>query len=196
MGSPNSRSFVILRLLKEFSSMQEFVSAVIEWGSYPFPSRTRKSSPTSPMVPGPRIRESRSPLDSRGPPPTRQGASSFLQTVPPPCGYTLATTTRQYESLVAHGPLPNRRGASSFLQTARATAVRKTQVGALTPPRGPCPLSAEVLSGQRSPPRPVNTGRYGSQPLAANGERGPSFYIPITSCTDVTDPREARMTPS
>ena len=47
--------------------MQEFVSAVIEWGSYPFPSRTRKSSPTSPMVPGPRIRESRSPLDSRPP---------------------------------------------------------------------------------------------------------------------------------
>ena len=43
----------------------EFVSAVIEWGSYPFPSRTRKSSPRSPMVPGPRIRESRSPLDSR-----------------------------------------------------------------------------------------------------------------------------------
>ena len=57
--------------------MQDIVSAVIEWGSYPFPSRTRKSSPRSPMVPGPRIRESRSPLDSRGPLPRRQGASSF-----------------------------------------------------------------------------------------------------------------------
>ena len=43
----------------------EFVSAVIEWGSHPFPSRTRKLSPRSPMVPGPRVRESRSPLDSR-----------------------------------------------------------------------------------------------------------------------------------
>ena len=31
------------------------------------------------MVPGPRIRESRSPLDSRGPLPRRQGASSFLR---------------------------------------------------------------------------------------------------------------------
>ena len=43
----------------------EIVSAVIEWGSYPFPSRTRKLSLRSPMVPGPRARESRSPLDSR-----------------------------------------------------------------------------------------------------------------------------------
>ena len=31
------------------------------------------------MVPGPRVRESRSPLDSRGPLPRRQGASSFLR---------------------------------------------------------------------------------------------------------------------
>ena len=31
------------------------------------------------MVPGPRARESRSPLDSRGPLPRRQGASSFLR---------------------------------------------------------------------------------------------------------------------
>ena len=67
------------RLLKESRFHAEFVSAVLEWGSYPFPSRTRKSSPTSPMVPGPRIRESRSPLDSRGPLPRRQGASSFLR---------------------------------------------------------------------------------------------------------------------
>ena len=45
--------------------VKDIVSAVIEWGSHPFPSRTRKLSPRSPMVPGPRIRESRSPLDSR-----------------------------------------------------------------------------------------------------------------------------------
>ena len=83
----------------------KFVSAVLERGSYPFPFRTRQSSLPSPMVPGLRARESRAPLDSRGPSPKRRGASSFLQTVPPLCGYTLATTTRQYESLVAHCPL-------------------------------------------------------------------------------------------
>ena len=43
----------------------KFVSAVLERGSYPFPFRTRKSSLPSPMVPGPRARESRAPLDSR-----------------------------------------------------------------------------------------------------------------------------------
>ena len=59
--------------------MQDFVSAVIEWGSHPFPSRTRKLSLRSPMVPGPRARESRSPLDSRGPLPKWPGASSFLR---------------------------------------------------------------------------------------------------------------------
>ena len=58
----------------------KFVSAVLERGSYPFPFRTRKSSLPSPMVPGPRARESRAPLDSRGPLPNRRGASSFLQT--------------------------------------------------------------------------------------------------------------------
>ena len=50
-----------------FHGATENVSAVIERGSYPFPFRTRKSSPSSPMVPGPRVRESRSPLDSRPP---------------------------------------------------------------------------------------------------------------------------------
>ena len=72
--------------LKTFSThvANDIVSAVTERGSYPFPFRTRKSSPSSPMVPGPRARESRSPLDSRGPLPRRQGASSFLRTVPPP----------------------------------------------------------------------------------------------------------------
>ena len=63
----------------------DIVSAVTERGSYPFPFRTRKSSPSSPMVPGLRARESRSPLDSRGPLPSRQGASSFLQTARPLC---------------------------------------------------------------------------------------------------------------
>ena len=78
MGSPNSRRFVALEIAKKSRfHAKEFVSAVIERGSYPFPSRTRKSSLASPMVPGPRIRESRSPLDSRGPLPRRRGASSF-----------------------------------------------------------------------------------------------------------------------
>ena len=65
MGSPDPPSFGTLSIAKIFRFHAEIVSAVIEWGSYPFPSRTRKSSPRSPMVPGPRIRESRSPLDSR-----------------------------------------------------------------------------------------------------------------------------------
>ena len=55
-----------------------YVSAVIDGGSHPFPFRTRKLSLLSPMVLGLRARESRSLQDSRGPLPTRQGASSFL----------------------------------------------------------------------------------------------------------------------
>ena len=57
-----------------------YVSAVIDGGSHPFPFRTRKLSLLSPMVLGLRARESRSLQDSRGPLPTRRGASSFLQT--------------------------------------------------------------------------------------------------------------------
>ena len=69
----------------------EFVSAVIEWGSHPFPSRTRKLSPRSPMVPGPRIRESRSPLDSRPLGRTNdRGGFSFLCR---PRSYTLTPKT-------------------------------------------------------------------------------------------------------
>ncbi len=63
------------------------------------------------MVPGPRARESRSPLDSRGPLPNWQGASSFLQTARATfrqgcsgLALTLAITTGQYRSLMAHGP--------------------------------------------------------------------------------------------
>ena len=48
-----------------YPTAEVFVSAVLERGSYPFPFRTRKSSLPSPMVPGPRARESRAPLDSR-----------------------------------------------------------------------------------------------------------------------------------
>ena len=50
-----------------FHEATEIVSAVIEQGSHPFPFRTRQLSPASPMVPGLRVRESRSPLDSRPP---------------------------------------------------------------------------------------------------------------------------------
>ena len=39
------------------------ISVVIDSGSYPFPFRTRQSSHLSPMVPGFRARESRSPPD-------------------------------------------------------------------------------------------------------------------------------------
>ena len=63
---------------------QEFVSAVLERGSYPFPFRTRKSSLPSPMVPGPRARESRAPLDSR-PLDGKPSRGLFFYTVPP-CG--------------------------------------------------------------------------------------------------------------
>ena len=93
---------------------EELVSAAIERGSYPFPSRTRKSSLASPMVPGPRIRESRSPLDSRGPLPRRQGASSFF-TGRSACGSTLAITAGRYRPLMAHSPLDvNVRGGFSL----------------------------------------------------------------------------------
>ena len=57
----------------------EIVSAVLERGSYPFPFRTRKSSLPSPMVPGPRARESRAPLDSR-PPEGKPSGGLFLYT--------------------------------------------------------------------------------------------------------------------
>ena len=100
----------------------EFVSAVTERGSYPFPFRTRKSSPSSPMVPGPRARESRSPLDSRGPSPNGGGPPRFYRPFGPYAGrqpwpgLTLAITTGQYRSLMAHGALrQKRRGAPFFI---------------------------------------------------------------------------------
>ena len=86
MSSPDPpASRLCRRLFRQHVVADDIVSAVTERGSYPFPFRTRKSSPSSPMVPGLRARESRSPLDSRGPPPNRQGASSFLQTARPLC---------------------------------------------------------------------------------------------------------------
>ena len=60
------------------SRCQDFeISAVTDGGSYPFPFRTRKSSLLSPMVPGPRARESRSPPDPRAPVPTDGGPPLF-----------------------------------------------------------------------------------------------------------------------
>ena len=62
------------------SRCQDFeVSAVIDGGSYPFPFRTRKSSLLSPMVPGLRARESRSPPDPRGPRPKGRGPLPVLK---------------------------------------------------------------------------------------------------------------------
>ena len=120
------------RGLHWFPLPEEIVSAVLERGSYPFPFRTRKSSLPSPMVPGPRARESRAPLDSRGPSPERRGASSFLQTAPPTVS--------------------------------------------LPPKGGHAHVSAEALSGQRSPPRPVSTGRCGSRPPEGKPSGGLFFY--------------------
>ena len=68
MGSPDPHQLqgcANSRLFRQHVVAVKIVSAVTERGSYPFPFRTRKSSPSSPMVPGPRARESRSLLDSR-----------------------------------------------------------------------------------------------------------------------------------
>ena len=102
MGSPDPPASRLCKRLFRLDVANDFVSAVTERGSYPFPFRTRKSSPSSPMVPGPRARESRSPLDSRGPLPNRQGASSFymtaraIVTVQLRLALALATTAGRY----------------------------------------------------------------------------------------------------
>ena len=140
----------------------KIVSAVTERGSYPFPFRTRKSSPSSPMVPGPRARESRSPLDSRGPLPNRRGASSFYRTVRAivtmqlRLALTLAATACQYRPLAAHAPLMvNRRGGFFVLYA----SARMNFISTLA----------------------FTTGQYRSLmahgPLPSDGERGPSFYL-------------------
>ena len=108
------------RLFRQTVVAYDIVSAVTERGSYPFPFRTRKSSPSSPMVPGPRARESRSPLDSRGPLPSRQGASSFymtaraIVTVQLRLALALATVPGQYRALVAHAPFTVNSGRGFF----------------------------------------------------------------------------------
>ena len=140
--------------------MQEFVSAVIEWGSYPFPSRTRKSSPTSPMVPGPRIRESRSPLDSRPPRGKPPGGLFFF------APFRLAATLSRprlvnTSRLSLTGPLPRRLGASSFLRAA---------------------ARANVLPGLRRGARSRHHGRsipaaLGSQPPRGKSSRGPFLFL-------------------
>ena len=117
MGSPDPPASRLCKPLFRHCRL-EFVSAVTERGSYPFPFRTRKSSPSSPMVPGPRARESRSPLDSRSPSPKRRRAP-FLYI---PLHFVTLSPPRPVSTgrLRLTGPLPSRRGASSFYMTARA----------------------------------------------------------------------------
>ena len=73
------------------------------------------------MVPGPRARESRSPLDSRGPLPTWRGASSVMVYVrtAPPGGCALAITAGQYRPPMAHGPLSETLEGPFLFYTAR-----------------------------------------------------------------------------
>ena len=127
----------------------DIVSAVTERGSYPFPFRTRKSSPSSPMVPGLRARESRSPLDSRGPLPNRQGASSFLQTARPLCRQVPVAGPRSrrhglsVQAACRSQPLAaNARGGFFY-----ARITRGFRGG--TPPWWPCALSDKSLSAVR-----------------------------------------------
>ena len=130
MGSPDpsSETQVILDAFPEVCFVGPsrtlpavYVSAVIDGGSHPFPFRTRKLSLLSPMVLGLRARESRSLQDSRSPLPNGEGllffvpfglnANPLLQP-----GLTLASTVRQYESLVAHSPLMvNHRGGFFYI---------------------------------------------------------------------------------
>ena len=106
-----------------------YVSAVIDGGSHPFPFRTRKLSLLSPMVLGLRARESRSLQDSRSPLPNGEGLLFFM---PASLRSALATTTRQYESLVAHAPCPKGRGPLRFYTRPFGLNARKSLWPGLT----------------------------------------------------------------
>jgi len=102
----------------------------------------------------------------------------FLCTVPP-CGYTLATTTRQYGSLFAHGPPAKTAGGLFVFMRSRS---RRCPAGtpswrSLPPKGGHAHLSAEALSGQRSPPRHVSTCRLRLTPLERNARGTLSFFL-------------------
>ena len=103
----------------------------------------------------------------------------FLCTVPP-CGYTLATTTRQYESPVAHGP-PAKTAGGLFAFTRNRS--RRCPAG---------PPSRRSLS----PPRHVSTCRLRLTPPEENPRGALSFYAPAAHvASQVPEPAEGPASP-
>ena len=161
MGSPDPHQLqgcANSRLFRQHVVADRIVSAVTERGSYPFPFRTRKSSPSSPMVPGPRARESRSPLDSRplrGKP--RRGL--FLY----PLHFVTLSRPQPVDTgcLSLTAPCPIGRGPLRFYRPLGSI---------ISCMRGPASLS---------PPRPVSTGRLRLTAPCRKRPRG-LFYARIT----------------
>ena len=158
-----------------------YVSAVIDGGSHPFPFRTRKLSLLSPMVLGLRARESRSLQDSR-PTCCKQRVGLFL------CPLHFVTLSRPQPvdtgCLSLTAPCPQGGGALRFYRPFRLAA-------SLPPKGGHVHIGAEAPSGQRSPPRQVDTCRLRLTPLAVNSEWG-FFYarvvMPAKAGTSLPDP--------
>ena len=140
-----------------------YVSAVIDGGSHPFPFRTRKLSLLSPMVLGLRARKSRSLQDSR---PLDGKPSMGLFFMPASLRSALATTTRQYESPVAHGPPAKTAGGLFVFMRSRS---RRCPAG--TPSRR-----------SLSPPRHVSTCRLRLTPLEENPRGALSFSCTRRAC--------------
>ena len=158
-----------------------YVSAVIDGGSHPFPFRTRKLSLLSPMVLGLRARESRSLQDSR-PTCCKQRVGLFLY----PLHFVTLSRPQPVDTgcLSLTAPCPQGGGPLRFYRPFRLAA-------SLPPKGGHVHIGAEAPSGQRSPPRQVDTCRLRLTPLAVNSEWG-FFYarvvMPAKAGTSLPDP--------
>ena len=91
----------------------------------------------------------------------------FVRTAPPG-GCALAITAGQYRPPMAHCPLSKRSGGPFLFIPPGSIAGRDSVFASLPPKGGHAHVSAEALSGQRSPHGRSVPAAHGSRPLAAH----------------------------